>query len=81
MSEAATGGVRCSMKKGVLKNFQNSKESTCIRAFFHKVVVTTLLKKRLRHKCFLVSFAKFLRTLFFEITWGRLRLPCQSRKN
>ena len=32
----------------------------------------TLLKKRLWHRCFLVNFAKFLRTLFLQNISGRL---------
>ena len=34
----------------------------------------TLLKKRLWHRCFPVSFAKFLRTPFLQNTSGGLRL-------
>ena len=34
----------------------------------------TLLKKRFGHKCFPVSFAQFLRTLFLRNTYGRLPL-------
>ena len=45
--------------KGVLKNF---------------VKFTTLLKKRLWHRCFPVNFEKFLRTLFQQSTSGRLLL-------
>ena len=37
---------------------QNSQENICARP-------ATLLKKRLWHRCFLVNFVKFLRTLFF----------------
>ena len=49
---------RCSVKKGVLKN---SQESTCVGASFLK----TSLKKGLQHRCFLMNFAKNLRTFFF----------------
>ena len=35
---------------------------------------TTLLKKRLRHKCFSVNLDKFLRTPFLQDTFGRLLL-------
>ena len=34
----------------------------------------TLLKKRLRHRCFSVNFAKFLRTPFLQNTSGRVLL-------
>ena len=56
-------------EKGALKNFAiNSQENTCARvSFFNKVAglrPATLLKKRLRHRCFPVTFTKFLRTTF-----------------
>ena len=44
-------------KKVFLKISQNSQENTCLRP-------ATLLKKR--HRCFLMNFAKFLRTLFYR---------------
>ena len=34
----------------------------------------TLLKKRLWHRCFLVNFAKFLRTSFLQNTSGQVLL-------
>ena len=40
----------------------------------------TLLKKRLRHRCFPVNFAKFLRTSFLQNTSGRLLL-CMLSNN
>ena len=48
---------RCSVKKVLLKIWQNSQESTCARVSF--------LKRRLWHGCFPANFAKLLRTLFF----------------
>ena len=33
-------------------------------------MLPTLLKKRLRHRCFPVNFAEFLRTRFFKNTSG-----------
>ena len=48
---------RCSVEKGVLRNFTK---------FTGKV--TTLLKKRLWHRCFPVNFVKFVRTPFFYRT-------------
>ena len=67
---------RCSMKKGVLKNFTKfTGKHLCQSLFFNKVAglrPTTLLKKRLWHKCFLVNFGKFLRTPFWQNTSGRL---------
>ena len=57
-SEEATGGV----KKGILRNFAKFTEKhLCQRLFFNK---DSLLKKRLRHRCFPVDFGKFLRTPF-----------------
>ena len=60
---------RCSAKKAFLKIFQNSKENTCARVSF----LITLLKKRLRYRCFPVNFAKISRTTFFiEYLWWLL---------
>ena len=49
-------------KKSVVKNFA--------KFLLNKVpgLHVTLLKRRLRHRCFSVNFAKFLRTLFFYRT-------------
>ena len=59
---------RCSMKKGVLRNFTKFTEKhLCQSLFFNKVAglrPATLLKKRLWHRCFPVNFVKFLRTPF-----------------
>ena len=41
----------------------------------------TWLKKRLRHRCFPVNFAKFWRTLFWQNTSGRLLLVETHSKN
>ena len=54
-SEAVTR--RCSVKKMFLKILQNSQEAGLRHA--------TLLKKSVWCSCFLVNFAKFLRTPFF----------------
>ena len=68
---------RCSVKKVFLEISQNSQENTCAGDyFFNKVAglrLATLLKKRLWHKCFLMNFAKFLRTPFVtEHLWWLL---------
>ena len=59
---------RCSVKKGVLRNFAKfTGKHLCQRLFFNKVAglrPATLLKKSLWHRCFPVNFAKFLRTPF-----------------
>ena len=49
---------------------QNSQESTCVRISFlinlqaRDLKPTTLLRKRVWHRCYPVNFAKFLRTSF-----------------
>ena len=69
---------RCSIKKGVLKNFTKfTGNHMCQNLFFNKVAdlrPATLLKKRLWHRCFPVNFVKFSRTLFLQNTSGRLHL-------
>ena len=56
---------KCSVKKVFIEILQNSRENTCARVSF--------LIKRLWHRCFLVNFVKFLRTLFLtEHLWWLL---------
>ena len=67
---------RCSVRKYVLRNFSKftGKHQSL---FFNKVAglrPATLLKKRLWHRCFPVSFVKFLRTPFLQNIFGRLLL-------
>ena len=60
-------------KTGVLEHFAKfTGKHLCQSLFFNKVAgaPATLLKKRLWHKCFLVNFAKFLRTSFSQNTSG-----------
>ena len=63
---------------GVLRNFAKFVGNhLCQSLFFNKVAglrATTLLKKRLWHRCFPVNFTKFLRTPFLQNTSGRLLL-------
>ena len=72
--------------KGVLKNFAKSTgKHLCQSFFFNKVAdlrLATLLKKRLRHRCFPVSFAKFLRTPFFteHLQWLLLKITSHPTK-
>ena len=70
---------RCSVTKGVLKNFAKFRgKHLCQVLFFIKVASpTSLLKKRLWHRCFPVNFAKFLRIPFSLNTSGRLLLDKQ----
>ena len=61
--------LRCSINKGVLKNFAkiNKKIAVSDTLFLKKAVglrTTTLLKKTLRHRCFPVNIATFLRSRF-----------------
>ena len=69
---------RCSVKKGVLRNFAKfTGKHLCQSVFFNKVAglrPATLLKKRLWYRCFPVKFAKFLRTPFLQNTSRRLVL-------
>ena len=69
---------RCSVRKGVLRNFAKfTGKHLCQSHFFKKVVglrPATLLKRRLWHRCFPVIFANFLRTPFLQNTSGRLLL-------
>ena len=69
---------RCSVRKGVLRNFAKFTGKHLRQSlFFNKVAVlrpATLLKKRLWHRCFPVNFAKFLRTPFLQNTSGRMLL-------
>ena len=59
---------RCSVKKGVFRNFAKfTGKYLCQSLFFNKVAdlrPATLLKKRLWPRCFPVNFVKFLRNLF-----------------
>ena len=68
---------KCSARKGVLRNFTKFTEKRlCQSLFFDKVAglsPVTLLKKKLWHGCFPVSFMKFLRTSFYlEHLWWLL---------
>ena len=64
------------MKKAVLRNFINFLgKHLCQSLLFNKVAglrTVSLLKKRLWDRCFLVNFAKFLRTTFLRNPSGRL---------
>ena len=51
-------------KKDALRNFAKFTGKHLCRSLFFNKVAATLLKKRLWHRCFPVSFAKFLITPF-----------------
>ena len=63
---------RCSVEKGVLRYFAKLTGKHLYQSIFFKKVAglrlrpATLLRKRLWHRCFPVSFAKFLRTSFYR---------------
>ena len=61
---------RCSVKKGVLRNFPKfTGKHLCQSLFFIKVAglrPATLLKKRLWHRCFSVNFVNFQKHLFYS---------------
>ena len=62
---------RCLVEKSVLKNF------TIFESFFNKVPslhVCNFLKKRLQHKCFPVTIAKFLGAPILKNIWEQLLL-------
>ena len=71
---------RCSLKKGVLRNFKKfTGKYLCQSLFFNKAAglrpqAVHVNKKRLWHRCFSVNFAKFLRTPFLQNTSERLLL-------
>ena len=58
---------RCSSKYLFLKiNFY--RKATVLESVFNKIAglqVCNFVKKRLQHRCYLVKFAKYIRTLFF----------------
>ena len=70
---------KCSIKKVLLKIFQNLQQSTCVRVsfFIHRKTPMSQACNFIEKKTlalFPVSFAKLLRTLFLQITSGRLLL-------
>ena len=59
---------RCSVRNGVKKISQNSQENTFARVSFNKVAgrPAILLRERPWHRCFPVTFAKFLKHFFYR---------------
>ena len=70
---------RCSVKKGVLRNFAKFTEKhLCQSPLFNKVAglkSATLIKKRHWHVFFPLNFAKFLRTPFYRTPLGDCFCP------
>ena len=71
---------RCSVRKGVLRNFAHfTGKHLCQSLFFNQVAglsPAVLLTKRLWHRCFPVNFVKFLRAPILQNIFGRLFLCC-----
>ena len=69
---------RCSVRKGVLRNFTKFTGKHLFQSLFLNKVAglrsATLLKKRIWHRCFPENFAQFVRTPFLQNTSGRLVL-------
>ena len=79
MTTGKSSHRRCSIEKGALQNFAKVTEKRqCRSLFLNKVAAgsrpATLLKKRVRHMCFLVNFEKLLRAPFLQSTSVRLLL-------
>ena len=77
LPEASTRGVL--WKKVFLEILQIHRKTSVPESFYNKVTAlrpAILLKERLRHRCFPVNFAKFLRTPFWRKASGRLLLDC-----
>ena len=75
---------RCYIKKCFQKLCTNHRKTHVSESFLNKLasqVSTTLLKMRLRHRCFSINFAKFPKVPFLQSTFERLLLssaPCKQ---
>ena len=66
---------RCSVKKGVLRNFAKfTGKHLCQRLFFNKAWACNFIKKEFLAQVFSSDFEKFLRTPFSQNTSGQLLL-------
>ena len=75
---------RSSLRKGAFKNLAKYTGKHLLQSLFFNEVTgfkpTTLLKKRLWHRCFPVNFSKFLKTPFLKNTcFCFLNLPAVER--
>ena len=68
-------------KRGVLQNGAKFTEKHVCRILFLIKLSLQLIKKRLRHMCFHVSFSKLLSTAFLSNTSGQLLLNADDWKN
>ena len=72
LSRTTSSHRRCSVRKAFLRNFAKfTGKLLCQSLFFNKV---SGLLKRFWHRCFLVNFAKLLRTSLLQSTSGPLLL-------
>ena len=81
-SEAATIKNKLFYKKDVLRNFTKFTGKHLFQSlFFNKIAgfkPATFLKKRLWHRCFLVNFVKFQKTLFYRTPLDNLFCVLQN---
>ena len=68
---------RCSVKKGVIKNFTKFTGKHLCQSLFFNIGVS-FLNRRLWHRYFPVDFVKFLRAPFSQNTSGQLLLSLRS---
>ena len=71
---------RCSVKKGVLKNFANSTEKHLGWSLLQAFSLQVFFKRRLQHKYFPVKFAKLLRAPILKNICKRLHLEVSYKK-
>ena len=68
----------CSSKKGILEKLAKLTAKHLSQSFFFNQAAgpepCNFFKKKLRNRCFLVNFAKFLRTPILSNSWERLLL-------
>ena len=75
---------RCSIKKCVLKNLANFTRKHLCFSLFNEVAanqVCNFIKIRLQHRCFLVKFVKFLRTLILKNICQQMLLKQKTARN
>ena len=85
LTENRSSHQRYSIKKVLFKISQNPQETwhACARVFLNKdadMRPSTLLKKRLWHRCFPVNFANVLRAPFLQNISGRLASEKRPKK-
>ena len=71
---------RCSLFLKILQNIQENTSAGSSYLIKLLKIPATLLKKRVRHRCFPINFAKFLRTAFLQSTSEQLLLEFYALK-